>query len=149
MAELYVLSNNAAAINARYQTMSKQDIAREYVAYPLIPYNTTIVIKKIGALNPLGKCLNYGLFRNLNPDEFKECVDPSLDYTNDEEVTPITIETNDNNIYRVNYVHWFPLSDAVKQICEKQAKIGRKLLPIELFIDQENQWIGKLLVLGM
>ncbi|KAG4078018.1 hypothetical protein HA402_002069 [Bradysia odoriphaga] len=135
-------------------TQTPDAIVDDYLSLPTLPYGTTITIDKIGCLNynPLTKehtgILPYKHFRSKCPAEFPECKDPDLDYTDDEQVSPVII-TSGNVKYRVKMVLWFPLCDVFSLILSRQSALNKKLLPIRVLIDEKDQFMVNLMNLGL
>ena len=91
--------------------------------------------------------VDYKAFRQLCPQEFPACTN-SDDYEDDEQVTPIIV-TSGNVEYRVKMLLWFPLCDIVKKLVVRRQTLNRLLFPVTLFIDKEDQFIAKLMNLGL
>lgn len=145
-ARVFVPSNASITESARLSTQSEEEIAKEYLSYPELPLNQKLKIDKIGIINfncvtkeTLGQ-LKYGTFRKINPELFLACKDPEMDFEDHDQVTPAVIISGEQK-FRVDQLLWFPLSDIMNKIIMKQGRIGRKLLPIEVFIDNRNQWM--------
>lgn len=146
IAQILVQSNSAVEEALRLSNQSEEEIARDYLNYPMVPINQTLRIDKIGIINfncftkeKLGN-LTYGAFRKLDPELFFPCKDPKLDYEDHEQVAPAVIISGDQK-YRVDQLLWYPLSDIIVDIIKTQGRTGRKLLPVEVFIDENNQWM--------
>ncbi len=152
---IFLPSSDSIIESERLATMCEVEIIREYLNYPLIPYNEIIKIDKIAILNfhPVERkhlgIIRYGQFRAFDPVEFYECKDPKLDYEDADQVSPAIIISNGMK-YRTPQVLWYPLSDVVSGIQIKQSLVLKttgylsKLLPIEVFIDDKNQWMVRL-----
>lgn len=143
---IIISSKEALSESIRLSSQSEEEIATEYLNYPVLPINCNIRIDKIGIINfnaltkqTLGK-ICYGTFRKLNPDLFCACKDPHMDYEDHDQVTPVLIISGDTK-YRVHQTLWFPLSDILGGILTRQGSLRKKLFPIEVFIDDNNQWI--------
>lgn len=143
---MIIPSKESLIQSARLEHQSEEDIVREYMAHPVMPINQKLRIDKIGIINmdcltqqKLGK-LKYGTFRKLYPEVFFECKDPNSDYTDTDQVAPAVIISGETK-YRVNQILWLPLSDIISGIIKKQGKTGKKILPIEVFVDDKDQWM--------
>ncbi|XP_050537702.1 uncharacterized protein LOC126903547 isoform X2 [Daktulosphaira vitifoliae] len=142
-------SEEAVKINSMLEKQTVPEIVRDYQNLSIIPYGETVSIIKLGGMNfdfmerkHLG-LIKYGDFRAFYPNEYPVATDPLQDYTFDDQVTPVRIIT-DKGTFRVSHILWFPLTDIISGILLKQFQINKKLLPIEVFIDQKNQWLCKL-----
>jgi len=131
-----------------------KQLAVEYLQLPILPYKKNVVLHKIIALNfdPVTKksvgTLEYSLFRQLRPVEFPACVDESLDYKDNELVSPVRfILEVDGAVteYRTPMKLWFPLTDIVSGIMKKQTITGKKILPHTLYLDEKDQWLVTLM----
>lgn len=128
------------------------EIVDYYLSLPKLPYGSTIRIDKIGCLNynPLTKehtgLLQYKHFRVKCPAEFPECKNPHVDY--DEQVSPVVIISG-NVKYRVKMLLWFSLCETFSVILSRQSALNRKLLPISVLIDEKDQFMVKLMNLGL
>jgi hypothetical protein len=133
----------------RLKDLSEDEIINEYLNYPKLPYGKTIKIDKISILNynaltnEYQNKITYLPFRIRLPDEFEEAKDPNLDYTDAEQVSP-DINISNNQKFRVKKDLWFPLRDIVNKILIKQGKTNKKCLPINIFIDDKDQFMLKL-----
>lgn len=137
-----------------YSEMTEQELAIDYLNLPMIPYNQVLRIDRIAILNldcitkqPSG-LLQYKTLRQLDPINFPPCRDPEKDFEDKEQVTP-TIIVSGNDRYKTDYRLWFPLSDVIVNIMHTQGKLRKKLLPLTIFIDPENQWLVPLLNLSL
>lgn len=92
--------------------------------------------------------LAYNFFRQKCPEEFPECKNPNVDYTDDDQVSPVIFISGDTK-FRVKMLLWFPLCDAFSQILTRQNKLGRKLLPIDVVIDEKDQFMVTIMNLGL
>lgn len=138
----------------KLSTQTPDEIVDDYLTLPTLPYGTTITIDKIGCLNydPLTKKqlgnLVYKHFRLKSPAEFPECKNPKVDYTDDDQVSPVIIISGDVK-YRVKMLLWFPLCDIFTSILSRQSALNKKLLPIDVLIDEKDQFMVKLMNLGL
>lgn len=144
-----------AIINSfKLSAQTPDEIVDEYLNLPKLPYGSTITIDKIGCLNynPLTKeqpgGLPYKHFRLKCPEEFPECKNPDLEYTDDEQVSPVIIISGIIK-YRVKMLLWFPLCDTFSSILSRQSALNKKLLPISVLIDEKDQFVAKLMNLGL
>ena len=87
--------------------------------------------------------ITYLPFRIRCPSEFEKATDPNLDYTDEEQVAPAIIVSNEQK-YRVRKELWFPLRDIVDRILIKQGITNKKCLPIKVFLDYKDQFMVKL-----
>lgn len=127
---------------------------KEYLRAPLLPVGERVKIDKIACFNfnpstrePLGH-ITYKHFRLERPDEFPECEDPDLDYADDDQVSPAMFLSGTKR-YRAKMILWFPLSDVLGNTIARQIKMKKKLLPIELLIDDKDQFMNHLFNLGL
>lgn len=129
----------------RFRYMSPEEIAAEYLNYPMVPDNKMIQIDTIGIINSnpiMQGLLKYEDFRKLDPMVYTV----SKDYEDDDQVTPALIVSNKQK-YRVSHELWKSLYNVMSAIVIKQNETGKKILPTEVFIDKNNQWIDSLLYL--
>lgn len=148
---ILVPSAEAVRKSIELSTQTPDAIVDDYLNLPPLPYGSTITIDKIGCLNynPLTKehmgMLSYGHFRRA---EFPECKNPLLDYTDDDQVSPVII-TSGNLKYRAKMRLWYPLCEVFSLILTRQSALNRKLLPIRVLIDEKDQFMVKLMNLGL
>lgn len=124
--------------------LTPEQIAQRYVQLPMLPYGSRITIAKMAAMNfdfqrrtHLG-ILSYGDLRRVgSSSDFPLARDPALEYTDIEQVSPVTITTDAGVVYRVPQLRWFPLTDIVNGILIKQGR----LLPVTVRLDDKNKWL--------
>jgi len=142
-----VPSSEAVSESIRLSNMSELEICQDYLKYSALPYGESISIDKIAILNfnPIeGKdmgSIRYLVLRELKPEEFPPCQDPEMDYEDTDQVTPTLIITPDGVKYRAPMLIWHPLSDIVRAISKKQGKTGKRILPVQVHLDEGNQWM--------
>ena len=135
--------------NVRLNHMTPESIANEYINYPILPYGKKVQVWGIGVINPhkdIG--LVYRLFRERNPTEFSKGTDEKLHFMDHEEISPVKLRIKVHGEItecRVNPNLWYPLKDICMAIQIKQGRVHRKLLPIEIYIDTNNQWLCNLM----
>ncbi len=147
-------SADAVRKSIELSIQTPDEIVDDYLNLPKLPYGITIRIDKIGCLNynPLTKKspgnLPYKHFRLKCPAEFPMCKNLDLDYSDDEQVSPVIIISGDVK-YRVKMLLWFPLCDAFSSILIRQSTLNRKLLPVSVLIDEKDQFMVTLMNLGL
>lgn len=153
--KVFVMPSEDALRNSiKMSTQTPDEIVDDYLNLPTLPYGKTIRIDKIGCLNydPLTKkqmgILPYKNFRVKCPEEFPVCKNPNVDYTDDDQVSPVIIISGDMK-YRVKMLLWYPLCDAFTSILTRQSALNKKLLPIDVLIDEKDQFMVKLMNLGV
>lgn len=151
---ILVPSADSIRNSVNMSTQTPEQIVDDYLSLPKLPYGQTITVDKIVCLNynPMSKSsstlLKYRLFRERCPEDFPPCQDPQMDYTDDDDVSPVMFISGSTK-YRVKQLLWFPLCDAFSQILARQGKLNRKLLPIQLLIDEKDQFMVKIMNLGL
>lgn len=149
-----VPSADAVLNSNKLKSQTPEEIVAEYLSLPKLPYGKKIRIDKIACLNydPLTKqhtgLLAYNSFRQKCPEEFPACKNPNVDYTDDDQVSPVIFISGDTK-FRVKMLLWFPLCDAFSQILKRQGQLGRKLLPIDVVIDENDQFMVTIMNLGL
>lgn len=151
--KLYKTSNYARNETKRFSGVNELEFVKYYVNLPMLPTNKEISIAKIGVSNwnSYKRChhgsISYGSFRQLAPLEFELGTDPSMDYMDYDQVSPVIITDTKNNKYRVNDLFWFPLVDIFDGILIKQSMTGKKIFPKKIYIDdgiKDCKWIVEL-----
>lgn len=151
---ILIPSVEAIRNSIKLSAQTPDEVVDDYLNLPNLPYGTTITIDKIGCLNynPLTKehlgVLPYKHFRLKCPEEFFECKNPDLEYTDDEQVSPVIIISGTIK-YRVKMLLWFPLCDIFSKILLKQSALNKKLLPISVLIDEKDQFMATLMNLAL
>lgn len=153
--QVVIPSDDAIRNSLKLGAQTPDEVVDDYLNLPKLPYGETITIDKIGCLNynPLTKqqsgILPYKNFRLKCPEEFPQCKNPNVDYTDDDQVSPVVIISG-NVKYRVKMLLWLPLCDAFAAILKRQSSsMNRKLLPINVLIDERDQFMVKLMNLGL
>jgi len=138
----------------RSNLMASKSIVQNVIDFlekPKLPYGKNVVIHKITSTNydhiqgsHMGK-FTYGDFRKLNSEDFPEFKEDG-DYLDEEQVSPITLflsieEDKEIVEYQAPQLLWFVLTDIISGIIPKQSRLGKKLLPISVFLDLKNQFI--------
>jgi len=154
-----IASSLAIDENNRLSNIQGIEFVQEYINLPYLPTNKEITIKQIGIYNwdTLKRCpkqfINYGIFTKINENEYPKGTNLTLDYMEDDYISPVIIIDNDNNKYKVKYILWIPLIDIHDGIIYKQYIIHKKILPYKIFIDDDkilltggikNKWITEL-----
>jgi len=133
------------AKNIRLRSQSNAEIVAEYVALQFPPIGRRVKLLKIGLLNPEESMgLTYGMFRSVDSKNFPECTDPTLDYMDSEDVSPVILTADVDGrqtTFRVPMLLWFPLKDVCLGIQTRQGRTGRKALPIWVTFDENHKWL--------
>lgn len=128
-------------------------VIKDYIDLPMLPTNTTVVIKKIGIYNwdswmrKPRDMIQYAMLTAVNPSEFPEGKNKDIDYIPTDNVSPVVVIDTDDKRYRVSYLLWFPLADVHDGTLLKQSLTRSKVFPKTIFIDDNNQWMCELLSL--
>lgn len=137
-----------------YNAMTERELAEEYFNLPMVPYNQNLRIDKIAVLNldcrtkAAAGLLKYKTFRELDPVSFPPFEDPEIDYEEDEQVSP-TIIISQGKRFKTDFILWYPLGDIIVNMMYTQGRVNRKLLPITVFVDDDNQWLVPLFNLSL
>jgi hypothetical protein len=128
---------------------NEDEIVNDYLNLPKLPFGKMIRLDKIAVLNynfvtkQYQNKVSYLPFRIRFSDEFEKCVDPELDYTDEEQVAPV-IFVSGSKKYRIRKELWYSLRDIVDNILRIQGKTLKKCLPIRLYIDKKEQFVANL-----
>lgn len=130
-------------IGDKCSSQNETEVVKEYLQYPLLPTGKVGYITRIGQFH--GQ-IHYGTFRNILPQEFPKCTNPKLEYEDEEVVQPMVIwfrpQQEEHAVqYRVPQISWFPIHDVYKAILSKQARTGKKVLPVRVTLDPQKQWM--------
>jgi hypothetical protein len=133
----------------KYNSMDDLTMASAYVENKMVPYYSEIIIKDMISLNyNNAKCkylkiLTFESFHKIDPNTFKKPQNET-DYKLTDQVSPVLIIDNNDNVYRVHHLLWQMLTDIISGNSYNKLYGIDSMFPCKINIDNDNEWCIKL-----